>query len=91
MPDDSNRDAYQQIGEEGGVEALSLVAHIMESSARSTQDLMNSLYEGEVEAHNATKERLATVSAQMFAVEQRLKRLLFDPPGENPLDYPDLP
>jgi hypothetical protein len=83
---DSNRDAYEQIGKEGGVEALSLVADIMESNAASTQRLMDSLYEGERAAHERTKERLDAAEAQLAAISHRLNALLYDPPGTNPLD-----
>jgi len=88
---DSNKDAYEQIGKEGGVGALAMVADYLDRSAAQNDALMNSLYEGEKAAHERTKERLASVSAQLFAIEQRINRLLFDPPGENPLDYKELP
>lgn len=79
---DSNRDAYEQIGKEGGVGALSMVANYMEQSAAANDRLMNSLYEGERAAHERTKERLLAAEEQLAVIEHRMMRMLFDPPHE---------
>jgi hypothetical protein len=80
MADESNRDAYMAIGEEGGPEALALVATVMEHNARERDSLMASLYEGEVEAHKLTKARLAAANRRIALIESRLLGLIYDPP-----------
>jgi hypothetical protein len=80
MDDMSNHDAYAAIGEEGGPEALALVATVMEHNARERDSLMASLYEGEVEAHKKTKARLAFANKQLALIESRLLGLMYDPP-----------
>jgi cellobiose-specific phosphotransferase system component IIA len=79
---DSNQDAYEQIGKEGGTKALAMVADYMERSGAANDRLMNSLYEGERAAHERTKERLAEAEAQLSVIHHRIMGLLFDPPKD---------
>jgi hypothetical protein len=60
----------------------------MGKNADDLAKLQTSLFEGERAAHERTKERLYEVEAQLAAVHVRIERLMFDPPGTNPLDYP---
>ena len=75
-----NLAAYQAIGDEGGMQALAMVADIMERNQAATAGMLESLYEGEVEAHKLTKRRLAIAEARLAQAQERFARLFdYDP------------
>jgi hypothetical protein len=77
---DSTLDDYKAIGQEGGTEALALVANLMAQSAASNDATMNSLYEGERAAHERTKRRLVVAEERLAQAQDRLARLFdYDP------------
>lgn len=75
-----NHEAMLTIGEEGGVESLALVASLMEQNARHSDALMASLYEGEREAHNQTKDRLDKALGDLDRIRFNVNCLLFGDP-----------
>lgn len=89
MSDDgtSNQEVFRAIGDEGGPEALALVASIMESNARASDKLLASLYEGERTAHTQTKQRLHEAETQLAVIHKRFTAMLFDPPSDDEMGY----
>lgn len=70
-----NLEAMKTIGNEGGVEALALVAAFQESSHRSIEAVFQSLYEGEKEAHECTSERLRIAEERLDQARDRFTRM----------------
>lgn len=52
-------------------EAATLMVNLMERSAHENQDLLSQLYEGEVAAHERTRERLRAAEARLALIEHR--------------------
>ena len=77
---DTNLDAYKAIGEEGGTDALALVATIMEANAAATERTFQQLYESECEAHARTIEELKSWKTRYYRARSRFMELFdFDP------------
>lgn len=73
-------ETYAAIGEEGGTEALALVATIMEHNAAARERTWQQLYESEIEAHARTIEKLSRAEERLAQAQDRMARLFdFDP------------
>jgi hypothetical protein len=92
MPDESfdfeaTQEAAQTVAE-ASPEGAGLLAAVMGANADHLTRLQSSLYEGEKAARERAEAEARELRLQLAAVHNRLERLIFDLPGDNPLDYP---
>lgn len=65
--------------EQGSPEGAALIARIIERNGQATTDLFDSLLQGEIRAHEKTKERLKAAYARLDLIELRVGWLLGGP------------
>lgn len=86
LTDDNNLDAYKAIGEEGGTDALALVATCMEQNARHLDHIETGLRASIEADRDRWKRRAIDAEAQLAAIERRMMGLLFAPPQPQDFD-----
>lgn len=78
-PMNDTHEALLAVGDEGGPEAVALVATLMNQNARHLEATFESLFESEKAAHDRTKARLEKLQAHLEAIESRIYGLLAPP------------